>query len=166
MDVAGVTDAEGRNIAAAALRSFRPGLIINRATGGSHVNVLYLRKILHQYIGGDLTLLGEIPDDPAVSQAIRKFLPVIEATPSSPAAQSLLAISGVLEQLAAAQVSHALEQAEQTEEIPITLLLSNPTSSKDPPTPLTDKSDVPPSAPEQRQPAGTNVIQDTRGLVA
>ena len=63
------------------LHSFRPGLIINRVSDSSKVNVLYLRKILHQYVGGDLMLLGEIPDDPAVSQAVRKFLPVIEAAP-------------------------------------------------------------------------------------
>ena len=75
-------DAGGRDAAAAALQSFRPGLIINRVSDSPQVNVLYLRKILHQYVGGDLTLLGEIPNDPAVSQAVRKFLPVIEAAPS------------------------------------------------------------------------------------
>ena len=83
MTVAGATDGEGCDVAAAALHSFRPGLIINRASSSSQVNILYLRKILHQYVGGDLMLLGEIPDDPAVPQAIRKFLPVIEATPTS-----------------------------------------------------------------------------------
>ncbi|NGZ03385.1 MAG: ATP-binding protein [Nitrospira sp. WS238] len=99
LEVAGTTDIEGREIAMTALRSFRPGLIINRASSQSQVNVLYLRKILHEYVGGDLTLLGEIPDDPAVSQAIRKFLPVIEAAPESPAGKGLLAISAAVEQL-------------------------------------------------------------------
>ncbi len=163
MDVAGGTDAEGRNIAAAALQSFRPGLIINRATSGSHVNVLYLRKILQQYIGGDLTLLGEIPDDPAVSQAIRKFLPVIEAAPSSPATQSLLAISGILEQFVAVQIRNKMEQTKQAEETPITVLLSNPTSSRDP---QVEKSDVPPASLEPRQPASTTVIQKASRLVS
>lgn len=72
MEIAGATDEAGRDVAAAALQSFRPGLVINRVSGGSHVNILYLRKILHQYVGGDLTLLGEIPDDPAVGQAVKK----------------------------------------------------------------------------------------------
>ena len=93
MEVAGATDAQGREVAAAAMQSFRPGLIINRVTGRSQVNVLYLRKILQDYVGGDLRLLGEIPDDPAVSQAVRQFLPVIEAAPESSAAKSLCALS-------------------------------------------------------------------------
>lgn len=108
MEVAGATDAEGRRVAAEALQSFRPGLVVNRVTGRSQVNVLYLRKILHQYVGGDLALLGEIPDDPAVSQAVRKFLPVIEAAPESPAAKGLLAVASAVEQLIA---SRAVPQA-------------------------------------------------------
>ena len=103
LDVAGATDAEGRDMAAAALHTFRPGLIINRASDSARVNVLYLRKILHQYVGGDLTLLGEIPEDAAVVQAVRKFLPVIEAAPESSAAKGLLTISAAVEQLV---VSH------------------------------------------------------------
>lgn len=99
MEVAGSTDAEGRQVAAAAMQSFRPGLIVNRVSGRSQVNVLYLRKILQEYVGSDLTLLGEIPEDPAVSQAVRQFLPVIEAAPESPASKSLLALSTAVEQL-------------------------------------------------------------------
>lgn len=99
MEVAGATDSEGRDVAAAALESFRPGLIINRTSGRSHVNVLYLRKVLHDYVGGDLMLMGEIPDDPAVSLAVRKFLPVMEAAPESPAAKGLLAVSAAVERV-------------------------------------------------------------------
>ena len=99
MDVAGATDAEGRAAAAAAVHSFRPGLIINRTSGRSTVNVLYLRKILQDYVGGDLMLLGEIPEDPAVNESVRTFLPVIEAAPASLAAKSLLAVSAVAERL-------------------------------------------------------------------
>lgn len=99
MDAAGATDVEEREITATALGSFRPGLIINRASSNSQVNVLYLRKILHQYVGGDLALLGEIPEDPAMAQAVRRFLPVIEASPTSNAAKALLAIAAALEQM-------------------------------------------------------------------
>jgi flagellar biosynthesis protein FlhG len=99
MDAAGATDPEGRDMAAAALRAFRPGLIVNRATGRSHVNVLYLRKVLRDYVGGDIVFLGEIPEDPAVGRAVQKFMPVIEAVPESPAAKGLLAISAALERL-------------------------------------------------------------------
>src|SRR5262249_17832075 len=45
MEVAGAADSEGRDACTAALQSFRPNLIINRVTGRSQVNVLYLRKI-------------------------------------------------------------------------------------------------------------------------
>lgn len=110
MEVAGATDVEGRDVAAAAVRSFRPGLIINRVTGRSQVNVLYLRKILQDYVGGDLQLLGEIPDDPAVSQAVRNFLPVIEAAPDAPAARGLLAVAISVGQLVKACASERAEQ--------------------------------------------------------
>ena len=116
MEVAGATDAEGREVAAAAMRSFRPGLIINRVTGRSQVNVLYLRKILQDYVGGDLQLLGEIPDDPAVSQAVRSFLPVIEAAPESPAAKGLSAVAAAVEQLVKACACERAEHAKRSKE--------------------------------------------------
>lgn len=124
MDVVGATDPTGRDMAAAALQSFRPGLIVNRVSDRSQVNVLYLRKILHQYVGGDLTLLGEIPEDPAVPQAVRKFLPVIEADPESSAAKGLLAVSAAVEQLVAASVGGSNEQPTQPEEKQPWVLLS------------------------------------------
>jgi len=117
MEVAGATDAEGREVAAVALRSFRPGLIINRASGRSQVNVLYLRKILQDYVGGDLMMLGEIPEDPAVSQAVRKFLPVIEFAPQSPAAKGLVAVSAAVEQLHSAYADRRKERLHSTAEI-------------------------------------------------
>ena len=39
MDVAGATDSKGRDVAAATLHSFRPGLIVNRASDSSQVDV-------------------------------------------------------------------------------------------------------------------------------
>ncbi len=115
MEVAGATDAEGRDVAAAALQSFRPGLIVNRVSGRSQVNVLYLRKVLQDYVGGDLMMFGEVPEDPAVAQAVRRFLPVIEAAPESPAAKSLLAVSAAVEQLVAVSAARSHEQTKNTE---------------------------------------------------
>lgn len=117
LEVAGATDAEGRDVAAAGLRSFRPGLVINRTSGRSQVNVLYLRKILQDYVGGDLMMLGEIPEDPAVSQAVRKFLPVIEYAPQSPAAKGLLAVSAAVEQLHSAFADRRKERQRSAGEI-------------------------------------------------
>jgi flagellar biosynthesis protein FlhG len=116
IDVAGATDAEGRDVAAAALRSFQPGLIINRTSGRSKINVLYLRKILQDYVGGDLRLLGEIPEDPAVSEAVRNFLPVIEFAPESSSAKGLLAVSAAAEQLITAYTSGRKRQPQRREE--------------------------------------------------
>lgn len=118
MDVAGATDAEGRDVAAAALRSFKPGLVVNRASGNSQVNVLYLRKILHQYVGGDLMLLGEIPEDPAVTQAVRTFLPVIESAPECPATRGLLAVTASVEQMIVAHDTTVDEQTTQPHKKP------------------------------------------------
>lgn len=107
LDVAGKTDEAGRGIAEMALRSFRPALILNRIAGRSRVNVLQLRKLLKEYVGGDLTLLGEIPDDPAMEQAVRSYLPVTERDPSSPAALSLNRIADTLLALVSAPPEQA-----------------------------------------------------------
>ena len=46
------------------------------------MNTLQLQKLLRQYVGGELTLLGEIPDDRAVERSVRTYLPVVEAAPN------------------------------------------------------------------------------------
>lgn len=141
MGVAGATDTEGRAVAAAALQSFRPGLVINRSSSRSQVNVLYLRKILHEYVGGDLTLLGEIPEDPAVSQAVRSFLPVIEASPTSLAAKCLLSLARAVEQLITISPGRIKEDAPKPEESQTAIVFS--------------KTDIMPSLP-----ASTPVASD------
>lgn len=89
LDVAGKTDESGRTIAESTLRAFQPALILNRTSGKARVNVLQLKKLLKEYVGGDLSLLGEIPEDPAMEQALRAYMPVIQHNPSSPAALAL-----------------------------------------------------------------------------
>ena len=99
LDVAGKTDESGRAIAETTLRAFQPTLILNRVSGRARVNVLQLKKLLKEYVGGDLTLLGEIPDDPAMEQAVRAYVPVVQHAPSSPAAAALLKTGEALLQL-------------------------------------------------------------------
>ncbi len=96
LEVAGQTDEASRVVAEAALRTFHPMLILNRLSGRAHVNVAALKKLLTQYIGGDLTLLGEIPDDPAMERAVRSYLPVVDREPTAPAAVALAAIAAAL----------------------------------------------------------------------
>lgn len=89
LDVAGKTDESGRRVAESALQSFHPALILNRTSGRARVNVQQLRKLLKEYVGGDLSLLGEIPEDAAMEQSVRAYVPVIQHSPSCPAALAL-----------------------------------------------------------------------------
>ena len=107
LDAAGKTDEAGRGIAESALRTFKPALILNRMNGRSRVNVLQLRKLLKEYVGGDLTLLGEIPDDPAMERAVRSYLPVVESEPASPAAVALDRVADALLQVLAVPPAQA-----------------------------------------------------------
>ncbi|MDH4152379.1 MAG: P-loop NTPase [Nitrospira sp.] len=159
MSVAGATDAEGRDIAATALRSFRPGLVINRTSSRSQVNVFYLRKILYEYVGGDLTLLGEIPEDPAVSQAVRSFLPVIEAAPTSLAAKCLLSLATAVDRLITDPPDHLKEEVTQPAEIPTAVVFSK--ADVTPPLPASTPvtPDVPPASYVSRTTGTTDPIQ-------
>ncbi|HWV44975.1 MAG TPA: P-loop NTPase [Nitrospira sp.] len=99
LDVAGKTDESGRSIAESTLKAFQPALILNRVSGRARVNVPQLKKLLKEYVGGDLTLLGEIPEDPAMEQAVRAYVPVVQHTPASPAAVALAKTADALARL-------------------------------------------------------------------
>ncbi|HEX2055324.1 MAG TPA: hypothetical protein VHF07_02450, partial [Nitrospiraceae bacterium] len=86
---AGSADPEAADTARRMLAGFQPLLILNRLAGGSRVNVLQLKRLLKEYVGGDLRLLGEIPDDPALGRSVRSFLPVVEGEPTAPSAIAL-----------------------------------------------------------------------------
>lgn len=85
----GETDPNARETAGRTLRGFQPHLIVNRVSGKSRVNVLQLKKLLNEYVGGDLRMLGEIPEDPAMTRAVRSYLPVVEFEPTAPASLAL-----------------------------------------------------------------------------
>lgn len=95
-EVAGETDEASRVVAETALRTFHPMLILNRLSGRAHVNVAALKKLPTEYIGGDLTLPGEIPDDPAMERAVRSYLQVADREPAALAAVALAAIAEAL----------------------------------------------------------------------
>ncbi|MGE3977328.1 MAG: P-loop NTPase [Nitrospira sp.] len=107
LDVAGKTDESGRSIAESTLKAFQPALVLNRVSGRARVNVPQLKKLLKEYVGGDLTLLGEIPEDPAMEQAVRAYVPVVQHTPSSPAAVALVKTGETLLQLLTALPAQA-----------------------------------------------------------
>jgi flagellar biosynthesis protein FlhG len=99
LDVAGKTDESGRTIAASTLKAFQPALVLNRVSSRARVNVTQLKKLLKEYVGGDLTLLGEIPEDPAMEQAVRAYVPVAQYAPSSPSAIALTKTADAMMQL-------------------------------------------------------------------
>lgn len=99
LEVAGKTDESGRTLAASTLRAFQPALVLNRISGRTRVNVPQLRKLLKEYVGGDLLLLGQVPDDPAMEQAVRAYVPVIQHAPASPGATALMKTAEALMQL-------------------------------------------------------------------
>jgi flagellar biosynthesis protein FlhG len=96
LTVSGNTDEAGQEIARQALAAFHPLLLLNRTSSRSKVNTLQLQKLLRQYVGGELTLLGEIPEDPAVERSVRTYLPVVEAAPNSPAAHAFSHVGEIL----------------------------------------------------------------------
>ena len=88
LEAVGQTSESGVEIAQQALEGFQPALILNRMTNKSKINTLHLQHLLKQYVGTDLSVLGNIPEDFHVQQSILKYLPVVELAPTSPAAMA------------------------------------------------------------------------------
>jgi len=88
LEAVGRTSESGIQIAQQALKGFQPALILNRMTPKSRINTLHLQNLLKQYVGTDLSVLGNIPEDFHVQQSILKYLPVVELAPTSPAAMA------------------------------------------------------------------------------
>jgi flagellar biosynthesis protein FlhG len=87
------TQAGAKDRAREALEFFNPLLIINRVGSNARLNQMKLRTLVSKYLGVHLPDLGEIPEDPSVSQALRHFLPVCEYAPVSPSAEALTRIA-------------------------------------------------------------------------
>lgn len=86
LEAVGRTSESGVKLAQQALHGFRPALILNRMTPKTRINTLHLQHLLKQYVEADLSVLGNIPEDPHIQQSILKYLPVVELSPKSPAA--------------------------------------------------------------------------------
>ena len=83
LEAVGRTSESGTAAAQEALEGFQPALILNRMTPKSRINTLHLQNLLKQYVGSDLAVLGNIPEDPHVQQSILKYLPVVEFSPKA-----------------------------------------------------------------------------------
>lgn len=89
LEAVGRTSESGVGIAQEALKMFQPALILNRMTPKSRINTLHLQHLLKEYVGTNLSILGNIPEDIHVQQSILKYLPVVELAPTSPATIAL-----------------------------------------------------------------------------
>ncbi len=89
LDAVGKNSEEALKSSRDILEGFNPYLVLNRVSGRSQVNTLKLRALLKEYVGGELTTLGKIPDDELVEKSVRSFLPVTEFSPSCPASKAL-----------------------------------------------------------------------------
>ncbi len=108
LEAVGSTSESGVALAQKALQGFQPALILNRMTPKSRINTLHLKQLLKQYVGADLSVLGNIPEDPQVQQSILKYLPVVER---SPQAAATLAFEEILENL----LKHVRQREEVSE---------------------------------------------------
>lgn len=81
--------------ARAALHSFAPMLLLNHATG-DRASLARISGVIKKFLGSEAQVLGQVPVDPAVVSSVRRFLPVVEADPSSPAARAYAQVEKAL----------------------------------------------------------------------
>jgi len=81
------------------LHYFHPLLVINRDTPNARVNKTKLKQLVAKYLGIDIPQLGEIPEDAAIQDALRAYMPVCELSPEAPAAIAIIRIADKIEKL-------------------------------------------------------------------
>ncbi|MCP3984084.1 MAG: MinD/ParA family protein [bacterium] len=79
---------EVRDRARSALERVKPCLVVNRSAGRD-IPIVRLRQTVRKFLGGELPILGNIPEDQNIPRAVQQFLPVIDAYPRSAAAVAL-----------------------------------------------------------------------------
>jgi flagellar biosynthesis protein FlhG len=93
---AGAAGPEVEARAKAALTGFRPALVFNSSNERDRTAGARLAAVIQKFLGTPADVLGQVPEDPAVGRAVRKFLPVVEREPESPAARGFAAVEAVL----------------------------------------------------------------------
>ncbi len=82
-----------------ALHYFHPLLVINRDIQNTKVNKKKLKQLVAKYLGIDIPSLGEIPEDPAIKDALKAYIPICELYPDSPAAKAIAQIAAKIEKI-------------------------------------------------------------------
>ena len=88
-----------REKAQQALHGFNPLLVINRNITKGRVNKTKLKKLVAKYLGIDIPALGEIPEDQAINEALRAYMPVCELLPEAPSSLALMNIADKIEKV-------------------------------------------------------------------
>jgi flagellar biosynthesis protein FlhG len=92
-DCAELASVHARAAAQAAVESFQPSLVVNKAREGSRLARLRLTQLVERYLAREFPVVAEIPEDRAVDDSVASFLPVVDAAPHSGAAIALGALA-------------------------------------------------------------------------
>ena len=98
-ELAEETQEGARKKAEEALYYFQPLLVINRDVTGTIINKTKLKQMVAKYLGIDIPLLGEIPDDPEIKKALKAYRPVCELYPDAAASKAIYKISCKLDKI-------------------------------------------------------------------
>ncbi len=98
-ELAEQTQSGAKQKAQEALRYFHPLLVVNRDISNTRLNKAKLKKLVTKYLGIDIPPLGEIPEDPAVRDALKAYMPVTELDPVAPSSKAIVAISEKIDKI-------------------------------------------------------------------
>ncbi len=98
-DLAENTQTGAKQKAQEALRYFHPLLVVNRDIPNTNLNKAKLKKLVAKYLGIDIPSLGEIPEDPAIRDALKAYMPVTELSPNAPSSKGIVEISEKIDKI-------------------------------------------------------------------
>lgn len=85
-----IANKEEKQMVEQAMRELMPMLIVNKSPQSANsINVDKLKTIVKNFIGNDLYVLGNVPADKKIEQAINNFMPLVLNSPQSSAAKAL-----------------------------------------------------------------------------
>lgn len=98
-ELAEMTQTGAKEKAQLALNYFHPLLVINRDIKNTKVNKSKLKQLIAKYLGIDIPSLGEIPEDPAIGEALKAYMPVCELSPDAEASLAIGKIADKIEKI-------------------------------------------------------------------
>ncbi len=99
LELAEKTQPGAKEKAQKALRYFHPLLVVNRDTTNGKVNKNKLNQMINKYLGIEVPSLGNIPEDKAIADALKAYMPICELSPDASASKAMLQITEKIEKL-------------------------------------------------------------------